>query len=95
MSGSTGCDTYSSTYSTLDDTITVGEVVVGTAVCDATVADQAQRFLTALGAIATWQLEGPALQLLDPEQRVVLTLGSAGIAPAPSPAARPSASALP
>ena len=94
LSGSTGCDTYSSTYSTLDDTITVGEVVVGTAVCDATVADQAQRFLTALGAIATWQVEGPALQLLDPEQRAVLTLG-ATTAPVPSPAAQPSPSALP
>ena len=94
LTGTTGCQTFGTTYSVVGDAISIDPVIPSPDACDEALTGQAERFLAALGRVAAWRLDGPTLQLLDAGQLVVVTLdrvvsAAETASPAPSPSLSP------
>ena len=67
ISGSTGCNTYFSTYEVDGDDLTLGAIAVTEMWCmePEDVMDQEQAFLAALASVTSYRLAGERLELLD------------------------------
>ena len=64
LTGSAGCNTYRSTYTTEGATITIGEPVATEKACSAPIMEQEQAYLSALPLTASYRVEGSNLSLL-------------------------------
>ena len=78
VSGSTGCNTYFSTYEVDGDELTIGTVAVTEMWCmePEGVMDQEQAFLAALASVTSYRLAGERLELLDDTGQATLTFES-------------------
>ncbi|MGC3965034.1 MAG: META domain-containing protein [Rhodocyclaceae bacterium] len=64
VSGSSGCNRMVGTYKQEGDALSFGPIA-GTRMACISGMDQEQRFLSALGAVAKWRIDGSHLELLD------------------------------
>ena len=72
--GSTGCNRYTAGVTVATSVIRVGDAATTRMACDPAVMAQEQRFLAALTAVRSYQLNGDALELLDESGRPRLRL---------------------
>ena len=63
VSGKAGCNTFSATYSTKGDRITVGPAATTRMMCSDAVMTQEREFLKALESATTWSFDGRLLHL--------------------------------
>ncbi len=75
ISGSTGCNTYFSTYEVSGGELSIGAVAVTEMWCmePEGVMDQEQAFLDALASVASYRMAGERLELLDGTGEAILT----------------------
>jgi heat shock protein HslJ len=75
LGGSSGCNTYSSTYTIDGRSIELGQIAVTAMACAEPegVMEQEQAYLTALQSAVSYRLTGPALELLDEQGRSVVS----------------------
>ncbi len=77
LTGSTGCNTYSATYTTTRRQMAIALVMVAQTFCPRDLARQEQAYLDALAATATWHFSGPSFQLLNETGTVEVTFAPA------------------
>jgi heat shock protein HslJ len=63
LSGNSGCNTYSASYKTEGDKITIGPAATTRMACEPAVMDQEQQYLAALSTAATYRIDGSKLEL--------------------------------
>ena len=63
LSGNSGCNTYSASYKTDGDKITIGPAMTTRMACEQAVMDQEQQYLAALSTAATYRIDGAKLEL--------------------------------
>ncbi len=74
VAGSAGCNSYSGTYTTQNNTLTVGSDIITTKkACAPDVMQQEQDFLDALVATTSYEIDGEQLTLVYPTGKLVFT----------------------
>jgi len=63
LTGNSGCNTYSASYKTDGDKITIGPAATTRMACEQAVMDQEQQYLAALSTAATYRIDGSKLEL--------------------------------
>jgi heat shock protein HslJ len=83
ISGSAGCNQYFGSYETSGNELTIREIGSTEMFCmePEGIMEQEQAFLSALGTVGAYQVEGGQLEMLDADGNVVLTF----VAPEPEP----------
>jgi heat shock protein HslJ len=71
VSGSAGCNTYSGTYVTQGEAITISGLTSTNLVCEEDIVDQETRYLGALEAATRYTVQGGELTLYLPGGRLV------------------------
>lgn len=66
VSGSDGCNSYSSTYQSSDGKLTIDKNIISTMMaCDETIMQQASAFTAALPQVSSFKIDGEQLTLLN------------------------------
>jgi heat shock protein HslJ len=63
LSGNSGCNTYSASYQTDGNKITIGPAATTRMACEPAVMEQEQQYLAALATAATYRIDGSKLEL--------------------------------
>ncbi len=63
LTGNSGCNTYSASYKTDGNKITIGPAATTKKACEQAVIDQEQQYLAALSTAATYRIDGNRLEL--------------------------------
>lgn len=78
VSGNTGCNSFSGSYTLDGDSLEIDSDVAATMMaCEDASQQLEQEFLTALGQVATWERSGTTVTLRDPAGSTQLTLQAA------------------
>jgi heat shock protein HslJ len=81
MGGSAGCNRYFASYTVDGSNLTIGQAGSTMMACEPMeVMEQEAHFLTALGAAATWQIEGDMLTISDADGAPVVTFQASEMA---------------
>ena len=81
MGGSAGCNRYFASYTIDGGNLTIGQAGSTMMACEPVeVMEQEAHFLTALGAAATWQIEGDMLTISDADGAPVVTFQASEMA---------------
>jgi heat shock protein HslJ len=80
LSGSSGCNTYSGSYTVEGDTVSIGPLASTRMACadPEGVMDQEQQYLVALESAATWSIRGEILEFRNADDAIAVTMVSAG-----------------
>jgi heat shock protein HslJ len=79
-SGSAGCNRYTASYESARDTLTFGTTATTRMMCAAAgVMEQEQAFLSALGKVATFRMEGDRLELRGADGALAASFRSASV----------------
>ena len=81
LTGSGGCNTYSSTYQTNGNRLTIQPISATQKMCDPEVMDQEQAFFAALQSAATFSVDGGQLIIWDYIGANVLKMGAIAVTP--------------
>jgi heat shock protein HslJ len=77
VGGFSGCNTYTGSYATDGEAITIGKIVSTHIGCAPDVSDQEASFFDALGRAASFQIQGSTLALLDDQGGFLLSFVAA------------------
>jgi len=75
LSGSAGCNTYTTSYEVSDQSLRIGQIASTRMLCNepAGVMEQETRFLQALGTVATYRSDGERLELRTGDGALAVT----------------------
>lgn len=76
VSGSSGCNSYTGSYTQDDDSIEIGALASTRKACVPEVAVVEDAFYVRIGTVTTVEVDGDELNLLDSSEEVVLTFSS-------------------
>ncbi len=73
LSGSGGCNSYSASYTVEGNSLTIGPAISTQMACPDPIMSQETAYLTVLGSVATYQIQGNTLELADASGATVAT----------------------